>query len=153
MNTPPLLQRCQWCGQDWWDTHICPKLSPTLTAYAPAAVKVSNTSALPPLMGPLATAPGPVRYQRIMPTQEQRTAALASHLSNIGDCVLVWVNEGDLYRAAPPPAADAVSITDEMIDRALDTWWGCAPPSAGYDSTERNDMRDAIAAALAARGA
>ena len=47
MNTPP-LQRCQWCGQDWWDAHVCPKLSPTLTAYAPAAVKVSNTTAPPP---------------------------------------------------------------------------------------------------------
>ena len=52
---------------------------------------------------------------------------------------------------APPPAADAVSITDAMVDRALDAWWGCTPPSAGYAPDERDDMRAAIAAALAAR--
>jgi hypothetical protein len=53
------------------------------------------------------------------------------------------------WRAAPPPAADAV--TDAMVDRALDAWWGCTPPSAGYAPDERDDMRLAIAAALAAR--
>lgn len=21
-----LVQRCSLCGQDWWDTHVCPKL-------------------------------------------------------------------------------------------------------------------------------
>jgi hypothetical protein len=53
------------------------------------------------------------------------------------------------FCAAPPPAADAV--TDAMVDRALDAWWGCTPPSAGYAPDERDDMRLAIAAALAAR--
>ncbi len=56
-----------------------------------------------------------------------------------------------MLNAAPPPAADAVSITDAMVDRALDAWWGCTPPSAGYAPDERDDMRAAIAAALAAR--
>lgn len=39
MITPPYTQRCQWCGQDWWDSHVCPKL----TAAAPLIPSPSFT--------------------------------------------------------------------------------------------------------------
>ncbi len=29
MSTTPMLQRCQFCGADWWDAHVCPKLAPS----------------------------------------------------------------------------------------------------------------------------
>lgn len=39
-----------------------------------------------------------VRYIKCMPTNEQCNAALQTSLFQEGDCVLVWVNEGDILR-------------------------------------------------------
>lgn len=39
-----------------------------------------------------------LRYLPETPTEAQRQHCLGSPLYRIGDCVLVWVNEGDLYK-------------------------------------------------------
>ena len=42
----------------------------------------------------------PVRYARVnIPLTNEIVAALPIKLSNVGDAVLVWANEGDLLRA------------------------------------------------------
>lgn len=47
--------------------------------------------------GPVETT-GKLRYRGERPTPEQRERCLKSGLYDLGDAVLVWINEGDLYR-------------------------------------------------------
>jgi hypothetical protein len=63
-----------------------------------------------------------------------------------------WWEPVRYVRAAPPPAADAVS--EAMTDAALNAWWGGDYWRDDEDSVvaeSRRSMRAAIAAALAAR--
>ena len=54
------------------------------------------------------------------PTEEQREHCRGSGLYDIGDCRLMWVNEGDFFEATmprtPPPSLDALkAMVDEEI--------------------------------------
>ena len=46
--------------------------------------------------------PGPIRFEPVMlpngreTTFDEMRAALSKELYNVGDCRLVWINEGDL---------------------------------------------------------
>ena len=60
-------------------------------------------------------APGPMlRHVRAQPTDDQRTQARASELYRLGDMVLVWVSEGDLYMPHVTPPATVAALVEAL---------------------------------------